>query len=394
MTNNAKGFALFNMAFRPFFLGAVVSSIVSVVTWALIYIYNGEISSHGLSASVWHVHEMLFGYTMAIITGFLLTAIVNWTGLQTITGWPLALLFLCWFMGRFFLYMPDLAPLWLVALIDNLFLLGVLLAAAVPVFKSGQKNHFGLLLALAAIFISGVLFYLGVANVLSEGVRIGWYTALYAILMIIFIIARRVIPFFIKTSLGEEVNPVNRLWLDIAIIVVLLSVWVSELFFSERIIGAICTLTLACLCSLHLVDWYHKKIWSKPLLWVLYLGYCFICLGFALSSGVYFLEFIPSIATHALTYGGIGMITLGMMSRVILGHTGRDVANPPHSLSWIFLLFAAGAIIRFVGPLLLAGHYIVWIMLASATIWVVSMLWFLAIYFSPLVRPRLDGKPG
>ena len=150
------------------------------------------------------------------------------------------------------------------------------------------------------------------------------------------------------------------------------------------------------LFALHLVrllGWYTPGIWKKPLLWILYLAYAALVAGFALKAGVYLFGISPYLALHAFAVGGIGMMTLGMMARVALGHSGRNVFDPPPVLKLVFALVLVALLARVLLPLLAQGYYLVWIGL-SQWLWIAAFAVFFRVYFPILTRPRIDGQDG
>ena len=150
---------------------------------------------------------------------------------------------------------------------------------------------------------------------------------------------------------------------------------------------------LALLHAWRLLGWHTKGIWKKSLLWSLYLGYAWLVAGFALKALTYWSMINPMLAIHAFTYGGVGMITLSMMARVALGHTGRDVFHPPKVLALLFLILLAGAVTRVVLPLLTTGSYAMWVMV-SQWLWITAFSGFVLLYAPMLVKGRVDGKYG
>jgi len=150
------------------------------------------------------------------------------------------------------------------------------------------------------------------------------------------------------------------------------------------------------LCVLHatrLAGWYTAGIRGKPLLWVLYLAYVAIAIGFALKVAVYVFGISPFLPLHAFTYGGIGLFTIGMMARVTLGHTGRNILEPPAAVTWMFGLVAIGSVIRVVLPMFDAGHYMLW-MGVSQVLWMLAFTLFLLAFLLMLFQPRTDGQFG
>ena len=150
---------------------------------------------------------------------------------------------------------------------------------------------------------------------------------------------------------------------------------------------------LVILHVIRMIGWYSHQIWSKPLLWVLFVAYASLVGGFALKAAQCCFDISPLLAVHAFAYGGIGVITLGMMSRVILGHTGRNVFEPPAVLFWCFALLVAGAIVRVLLPLLALNLYSYWIGI-SQLLWILAFTVFLFVFAPMLLSPRVDGRDG
>ncbi|ALP54400.1 NnrS family protein [Candidatus Tenderia electrophaga] len=386
-------FALFNLGFRPFFLGAAGYAVVSVAVWMVIYLTDWSVQPYGLPASMWHAHEMIFGYAMAVIAGFLLTAVRNWTNIPTLNGTPLLLLCLLWLVGRIVPFLSDVLLIGVVALADCLFTLLLIFALSVPIVKARTWNNLAIISVLALMLLAQLSFYLGVAGVVEGGVYYGLYSGLYLIVALIFIMGRRVIPFFIEKGVGYAVQLTNRRWLDVASLVLFLCFWVSDLLWPNAPVAAALAALLFVLHALRLAGWHTSGIWGKPLLWVLYLAYAWMVLAFALKAAVYIFDFSASLALHAFAYGGIGMMTMGMMARVSLGHTGRNIAAPPPWLAWAFALLFIGALVRVILPLLDPSHYAWWIGLSQG-LWLAAFALFFVIYLPILTRPRIDGRVG
>ena len=386
-------FALFRSGFRPFFLGAAGFAVLAVLIWTGIYIFGWEVQLYGLPPVTWHAHEMIYGYSLAVVAGFLLTAVNNWTGIQTLTGFPLFLLFFLWATGRALPFFGNSVPVEFVAVIDNLFLVFLILSTALPVLKARQWNNLVIISKLLLILASNILFYLGVLGILSKGVYWGLYSGLYLILALIFTMGRRVIPFFIEQGVGYPVQLKNRKWLDISSLVLFLLFWIADLLIPDEAPVALLAGILFVIHGVRMLGWYTHGIWKKPLLWVLYLAYGSLVAGFALKAAVFVFGVSQYLAVHAFAFGGIGMITIGMMSRVSLGHTGRSVSEPPPALFWIFAILFIGTVVRVLFPLADQAYYMVWVGL-SQMFWIISFSMFLYVYFPMLIRPRMDGRYG
>ncbi len=388
-----RGAAWLRLGFRPFFLGAGAFGALAMLTWLFVFGRYLTLPLSGLPAIAWHGHEMLFGYSMAVIAGFLLTAVRNWTGINTIRGTPLLLLFLCWLAARLLLAFGDITTLWYAATFDLLFNVGFLVAISIPVIRARNWAQVAILLKIALMAGSNLLFYLGAAGVLASGIFVGLYSALYLVLALILMLSRRVMPFFIERGVGYAVQLTNRKWLDISSVVLFVAFWLVDIVRPNGLLVSLLAIALLVLHGIRIVGWYTPGIWKKPLLWSLYLGYAAIIVGFALKAAVYFLDISPYLALHAFAAGGIGMITSGMMARIALGHTGRDISQPPSAVTPILLLVATAALVRVAFPMFDIEHYRLWVTL-SQSLWIIAFSWLTVRYFPILTQPRVDGQDG
>ena len=384
---------LLHLGFRPFFLLAGIFSVVAIAIWLWVLSFGGWLAASELSVFHWHAHEMLYGYTLAVIAGFLLTAVRNWTGVQTINGIPLLLLAMCWLLARVMPFIDVPNTMLVMACLDLLFGLILAVAILIPVLKVRQWKHLAIWTKVVFLLIGNVLFYLGLFDVMDEGIRLGLYTGLYIILSLIMLMARRVIPFFIEKGVEAPVTLTNYRWLDLSSLVLMLVFLVVEVFVVLPFWASVTAALLAVLHGIRLCGWYHPGIWKKPLLWSLYLAYAWIVVGFLLRALSGWFDVNPMLSVHAFAYGAIGMMTLGMMARVALGHTGRDVFNPPKELMIIFVLLFIGSVVRVVMPLLLPDYYST-LILVSQILWLIAFVEFVIIYAPMLVKPRVDGTYG
>lgn len=384
-------FAFLHLGFRPFFLGASGFAVLSMLMWMLIYIFGWNVEFTYFSTMTWHAHEMIFGYTLAIAAGFLLTAIKNWTNLQTVHGYRLLLLFLLWLLARCLPFLEGGGIF--TAVIDNLFIVSLMIAVALPLVKAKHWKSLAFVLILLFLLIGNIVFYLGVFGVIPNGERYGLYIGLYLILGLIFIMGRRVMPFFIERGVDETVQVKNWNWIDKIHCPIFWGFVVIDLIIPYSYFTAILAGLFALTHAVRLFGWYTKGIWKKPLLWILYLGSTFIVLGFVLKALSIFAGISIYLSVHALTFGGIGLITIGMMARVSLGHTGREIHNPPKSVFWIFALLVSGTIVRVIFPLISSSFYLYW-MGISQVLWILGFAWFFWIYFPMLIYPRTDGRYG
>ncbi|MFK8067820.1 MAG: NnrS family protein [Gammaproteobacteria bacterium] len=381
---------LFGLGFRPFFLFGSAYAAISIFVWVQIYSGQFSQSQSFLSPVIWHAHEMIFGYAMAVIAGFLLTAAQNWTGIKTLHGFALGLLLACWLVARI-LSFSDLF-IWQ-ASFDILFLIGLAIALFIPIFKSKNWVNLGMLAKVILMLASHVVFYLGVSGHIEDGERMGLYSGLYLIIGLMLTVARRVIPFFIERGVGYPVTLKNRIWIDRLSLILFLFFWMAEISMPDGNLVTVLAGILFLLHSFRLYGWHTKGIWNHPLLWSLYVAYGFLILGFLLKTFAGISELSPSLAVHTFTYGGIGFMTLAMMSRVTLGHTGRSLHDHTTGLFWMFLIIFSGAIIRVILPIIDETNYSLWINWSQLH-WLIAFGIFLFIYATKLIMPRVDGKPG
>ena len=384
--------ALFNLGFRIFFLGAAVYSIVTILFWMGIFVFNLPLPISGLSTFQWHAHEMVFGYALAVIAGFLLTAVKNWTGMQTVYGLPLAFIFCLWLVARLLFFIGS-TFIHIAAVFDLLFIFSIIVAVAYPIVKSKNWKQLGILSKLVLLAVANLCFYLGFLGFLEQGLYWGVYGGLYLVIGLILTLGSRVIPFFIQGGVEKPVQLYNPKWITILGLVIFLVFFVSELFLHNKNVTGIASTALFILYSVRLIGWYTSGIWKKPLLWSLFIAMIFINVGFLLFALSSFFGISKFLAIHAFAYGGIGLMTMSMMARVSLGHTGRNINEPPAMVKYMLALLMTGTIFRVFLPMVSTDFYLVWIIL-SQLLWLIAFLFFVITYAPILFRSRIDGQFG
>ena len=381
-----------HLGFRPFFFGALAFAILSIMIWMFQFTFHQSVISAFYPMIAWHAHEMIFGFSTAVIAGFLLTAVKNWTKIQTLHQTPLLLVFLIWLAPRALPLVDASWAIGLLAFLDCSFILLVGLAYAAPVVKKKLWKNASFIVAFVALFIGNLLYYLGLFRVIDKGIHWGLYIGFYVVIAVVFHLGRRVIPFFFRKALnGFEVK--NYAIVDKSIWWIFLAFAISEIFFPRLWAGSLTAMMLALLVSARLVGWYHKDIWKIPLVWVLYLAYVWFVIGFLLRALSSFFQISPFLSVHAFSYGGIGLIIAGMIARVSLGHTGNSVYHPPAILPFAFGILFLGATTRVLLPLFLKEYYLQLIGL-SQVLWMIAFLILFVIYAPMLVKVRADGKYG
>ncbi len=376
----ARGLRPFACGFRPLFLGAGLYAAVAMVLWTLAYRGAAVPGADAFWAPHWwHGHAMVFGYAHAVIAGFLLTAVQNWTGATTAKGGRLAVLTGLWLAGRI---LPHLGQASIALGADLAFGAGVLLAITVPLVRARRWTDlapFGpLLVALGA---GNLWFFAGAP-------RRGLLLGVYAVVGVLLVVAARVYPFFVEKGVPGEVSIPRRPWLSRALLAALVAFAAADL--SGLGGAAPLALLVAALASARLLSWLHPGFHRRALLWVLVAGYAWLALGFALLGAERLGWLATPLGLHAITVGGVGMVTVGMMSRVSLGHTGRDLYARRPALGVCFGFALAATALRLSTPVL---PYATAVQLAQLA-WVVTFALFVWVYAPMLLRPRVDGKDG
>jgi uncharacterized protein involved in response to NO len=377
--------------FRPFFLAASLFAIFTMAMWLGVYRFGLQLQLDGLSMFQWHAHEMIYGYSMAIVAGFLLTAAWNWTGEKTAAGASLAWVFAPWVIARL-LMAPGTPYLVYAAAADLVFLLATGFAICRPIIKARQKRQIPVLLILSLLLLSNLAFYLGAAGLMESGVHLGIYGGLYIVLGLVLFMGRRVIPFFTQRGVGYEVELKNARWNDIATYIFYPLFLVCELAFPQSIAGALLAAALLVSNSIRVNGWHTLGIWQKPLLWGLFASFIMINLGFLLRALSPLTTLPDYIHVHAFAVGGIGIVTVSMMARVTLGHTGRNVHQAPPVMTLLLFCMVLTTAVRVFFPLVDPYNYQFWITVAGV-LWMVSFTLFSIVFIPMLVGPRVDNKP-
>ena len=379
----------FQKGFRPFFLlgGLLASGLIP--WWA--FNYDAALTGEpGLEGIGWHSHEMIFGFTGAILAGFLLTAVENWTGRPTARGTLLAVLVGLWSVGRLVGLGGITATIAGMAELSFLPVLTVVLA--IPLFLSRSKRNYLLLTLLPLLWICDAHHHLRASGLLPQSNLRSDLVAVDLIVVVLVIITGRIVPLFTRNALEDErIRTIPGL--GIAAIVGAILVVFAELIAPTGILMAVVAGAAGLLILARSVSWGSIRTLGRPILWVLHLGHAWIWVGlFLKAASAAGLMVPPSAATHALTAGAIGTLTLGMMARVSLGHTGRKLEVAPLMILAFVAIFAS-AIIRVFGPWFRADLTAT-MLTVSAGCWAAAFLIYVVVNARYLVTPRPDGKPG
>lgn len=381
------GWPLLRLGFRPFYLGAAAYAMLAVPLWIALLLGRASMTLT-LAPVLWHAHEMLFGFAVAVIVGFLLTAGKAWTGLATPRGGPLAALALLWLAAR---WAALFAPYAVYAALD-LLLLPLVAAVLIRVLlRAGNRRNLPIgailvLLALAnAAFHAAVTGWIGIAPVRAL------HAGLALVVMIECVIAARVIPAFTMSAMPGAELQVPRLLgrLTLGGTAAGLALWVlaPSGAFTAGVLGA-----AAALHALQLWHWKPLRTRARPILWVLHAAYAWLIIGLLLLAMSQLGVVGVSAGVHALAVGATGGLVIGMITRTARGHTGRPLRASRLEVA-AYLLVTGAAVMRVVLPLLAPRQSNVWLV-AAATAWALAFGLYLFVFAPWLASTRLDGKDG
>lgn len=397
----SAGFALFNLGFRPLFFFAALFAVLSIAIW--VGLYAGHVDLNLTSPiGLWHAHEMLFGYTAAAIAGFFLTVVPNWTKAKAQKGPVLMVLVGLWLLGRVAMWAQGALPYGLVAAADMAFLVVLTALVVRPLIDPQHRRQMMFLAILTCLIVANALTHLDVLGFGQDlgqgfgqdlGAR-GTALGLDAIVVLIAIMGGRVTPSFTSSFIGHadpSVKVLQRPRVDRAVLVATWGLLIADQVWALSPLSGAVALIAAALHLWRLSGWQGHRTLGNPILWVLHLGYLWLVVGLALKGLADLGLGDPPAALHALTIGAIGTMTLAIMSRASLGHTGRAVKA--HALTvTAYVLISLAALVRLAVPFWPQAS--VDLVMLSGALWMVAFLLFFVIYAPILVRPRTDGRPG
>lgn len=385
-TPASKEFALWNLGFRPFYLLASLFAALSIVLW--IFQYSGRLPAAYLRSAAWHGHEMLFGYTLAVVAGFLLTAVGNWTGKPMPRGAALAALAALWVAGRVLVLTPYAAA---AAVANVAFPVALAIAIGRPLVQGGNRRNYFFLALLLVLGLAELAFHLSHLDLLAWPEQASLQVGLDIVLFIMAVIGGRVIPMFTNNGVPGTNATRNPLVEKCALIGVLALVG-ADLLPVPASAAAVLALLVALAHAVRLSLWQPWRTLRNPLVWVLHLAYAWMVAYLVLRGLAEAGVTSPVFAIHALTVGGIGGMTIGMMTRTARGHTGRMLRADGYEIA-CYVLVALAAVIRVFCGMGLPGYYLSTVV-ASGICWSAAFVLYAIRYWPVLSRPRLDGKPG
>ncbi len=389
-----------SQALRPFFLFGGAYAAVVLGIWVCV------LGGIRMPVSAWppawlHAHEMIFGFAMAIVTGFLLTAVPGWTQTNRVHGTPLLLLVLLWGLGRIAMLSNGFLPLPLVALVDLPYLPVLLYVIGPAIFKAGNRRNFGFPILLLLLWIGNLLSHLLFLGVPIGSPRLGFVIAVDCILILVAVVGGRVVPVFTRNSfrmagLPYEVRIMPKT-AQAAVAAMLLTFFLELILITplgsfnstlEIVVGTSALLTtILLLVRAH--GWQAQHTFNNPIVLILHVGQGWLIIGFLAMAVACLTHAIPStIALHAFTAGAIGTMTLAFMTRAALGHTGHPIKATP-LMTTSYLLVVGGGLIRVFGPALLPQFYKFWMLLGGLH-WSAGFALYTILFWPILTQPSIE----
>lgn len=384
--------AVLRKGFRPFFLGAALYAAVMLPAWLMMLQGNLLMDTHWTMA-LWHGHEMVYGFTIAVVAGFLLTAVARWTHSETAVGGWLAAMVGLWLVGRVAVLAAPQLPGWVVAVADLAFLPAVAIAIGRCIVQAKDRRNYKFLVLLTVIWGTNLVMHLDALGVAAvEGwARPALYLSVDLVIVIALVVGGRIIPLFTRNAVEDEgirtFKPVEwSLWGLVPAAIA------ARYVAPDATVTAVLNAAAGAAVLGRMVPWGALKTLKSPILWVLHVGHAWIGVGFLLYGIAIVGAVAGTVGLHAMTAGAIGTLTIGMMARVARGHTGRELkVSLPTAVA--FVMVSAAAVVRVGGPIVLptAWHNT---MLVSGVLWAVAFAIYLVVFTPILTAPRPDGRPG
>ncbi len=382
----ASRFALWDLGFRPFYLVASIFAALSIPLW--IGQYAGYPPDAWSRSMFGHAHEMLFGYALAVISGFLFTAVRAWTGQATPTGVTLAAFVLLWIAGRVLAITTfEMAA----ALVNAAFPIAVAVGIGIPLARSRNRRNYFFVLLLFLMSVAALAYHLSLLGALDAPPLASLRVGLDLVLVIIAVVGGRVIPMFTSNGVPGTRATRNAAVERLALGGVLVLLGADAVQASSSMI-AVLALAIALVHAVRLYLWQPWRTSGTPLVWILHASYGWIVVYLVLRSFAASGIVAESLAIHAFTIGAIGGMTMGMMTRTARGHTGRSLTADGFEAA-CFVLIQLAALSRVLGGMVFADAYLATV-IGSGICWSLAFAIFSVRYWPVLSRSRLDGKPG
>lgn len=383
---------VFASGYRVFFPLGAIGSIVILGYWVLLLTGNAPIFPSYFSEISWHQHEMIFGVFVPIIIGFLFTAVPNWTGVSSPSGATLAGLALLWLLGRLAVFYGGVLPPFVPLVLDVALLPIAVMCIAPAIFSTGNKRNYFLPVMLMVFAVFNLCSHLASLDMLALDENNFFIAALIFVVMLMNVIGGRVAPSFLKNKYQEVKQFSHKALLPVSMVSIII-VMFSIIFSAPDMMIASFSLISGAVILIRVLGWNGWVAIRDPLMIILHIGMLWISVGFFLMAYAHWYDYtFIALAYHAFSVGAAGSLTLGVMTRAVLGHSGMPMNNEA-LITLYFVLINIAALSRIVAPLFLADYYML-MLNVSGVCWVLAYALFLIRVIPVVIRPRADGKPG
>ena len=380
---------LWASAFRPFYLLGALYAPLLAAAWAGAFLGAWEVPTVGTPLRLWHGHEMLFGFSAAIITGIVLTALPSWAGTPEIHGWRLGLLVALWLLGRIaFWAAPWLPPLWPAAM-DVLLFPAVLIMVAPQLVRASNRFYLLLPPILLALAAANLAYHYGILAANTAIAGLGLRAAIYSIIVLYVLKGGVLTPIFTGNALREKGRGGQapfKLELEMLAVGVVLLLAVLDLAGAPAAWIGLAALACALVHGARTARWKGWRLADVPLVFVMHLGFAWLVFAFALKAAAELTGIVPEAAwVHAFTVGSLGMMMLGLMTRVSLRHTGRPL-DVPGAMRVAYMVMFAAALLRLAATVHGLGN---WAVALAAALWAAPFAIYFVLFGVALLRPSL-----
>ncbi len=374
-----SGPALFSAGHRPFFLFTALTGVFFLAAWLLAY--NGLIE---LSAA-WHGHEMVFGFSGAAVSGFLMAAVPKWTNSPSFQGRLVVALSVAWILGRIGILAAEVSPdLFFLAWLDILYPPMIAVAISKLIMRAENKRNYVVPVILFTWVLTNLAWHFW-----DQGLAVR--AGIYMIIAVAALISGRIIPAFtqnaLRMKLQQDITCETPMWSHKAVLIGIFLTAVCEIAELPGVVSGVVAAVLSVVFVIRMIRWHTFKTFDNPIVWVLHAAYIWLPIGFALKAISDLTGLIEAnAALHGLTTGAIGMLILAVASRAALGHSGRPLkASTPTVAAYVIVTLAA--VVRVVA---LTPDWVT----ISGVLWIIGYGLFAAVYAPILIKPRIDGLPG
>ncbi len=385
---------LFACGFRSNFFLAGVAAVLLLPVWAVSFAVGTPLGT-GWPPTLWHAHEMLFGFIAIAIAGFMLTAVPSWTGQKGFAGAPLVALAAVWLTARLLIASSGLWPAWIPAIADLAFLPFLAVLVMIPLLRSKNRNS-PLLIVLGLFWITNLAFHFALIRRDAPMARHSLIVGIDIVLLLVTVIGGRIVPAFTTAALrqqGVAGTLKSRTMITVISVAAMAGVAAGDTFWPDSRIAGWIAAGAAASQLMRLLQWRSLHTWRQPIVWILHLAYAWLPLGLALKAAALLGGYaMAAFWLHALTIGGLTTMITAVMTRAALGHTGRPLVVHP-LITVAYVLLTAAALTRVFG-LSVSGLSYPRMILWAALFWTMAFALFVGVYAPILWGPRVDGKAG